>query len=83
LRRIEATLAKAKEYTEAQKVKMKADQLEKWELEDLRKDWAQKKEVKKVCSPPFSPSVLFFLSLLSRSIIRYGIIGGILETTTS
>jgi hypothetical protein len=44
LRKIEQNLAKAKNYMEAHKVKLRADTKEKWELEDLKKDWKQKVE---------------------------------------
>jgi len=42
LRKIEVTLAKAREYQDAAKVKMQADVMQKWELEDLKRDWQQK-----------------------------------------
>lgn len=38
LRRIEETLARQKEYAEAQKIKLKADNMEAWELERYRAD---------------------------------------------
>lgn len=42
LRSIEDTLAKQKKYSEASKVKQKADVMEKWELENLKKGWRRK-----------------------------------------
>jgi len=42
LRDIEDKLAKQKKYAEAQKVKLKADMMEKWELENLKKGWRRK-----------------------------------------
>lgn len=42
LRSIEDSLAKQKKYSEAQRVKMKADVMEQWELEHLKKGWRQK-----------------------------------------
>ena len=41
LRRIQDTLARAKDYKEAHQVKMRADQLEAWELEKLRNSTQQ------------------------------------------
>jgi len=42
LRDIEDKLAKQKHYAEAQKVKLKGDLMEKWELENLKKGWRRK-----------------------------------------
>lgn len=42
LRRIEATLAKAQDYAEAHKVKLKADNMELWELERMKGDVSSK-----------------------------------------
>lgn len=41
LRRVQETLAKAKDYKEAHRIKMRADQLEAWELEKLRNSTQQ------------------------------------------
>ena len=41
LRRIQDTLARAKDYKEAHRIKMRADQLEAWELEKLRNSTQQ------------------------------------------
>jgi len=42
LRHIESTLAQQKKYSEAQKLKAKADTMQKWELENLKKEWRKK-----------------------------------------
>lgn len=42
LRKIQETLANQRDYAGAQKMKLKADNMQKWELEGLKKDWRRK-----------------------------------------